>query len=60
MEGNRFAPQDNAARAQAATILRNSVAGAQEDVKAWTDSLLAKESCGQSAEKNAVPVRQTR
>ena len=27
MEGNRFAPQDNAARAQAATILRNCVAG---------------------------------
>lgn len=42
MEGNRFAPQDNAARAQAATILCNSVAEAQEDVKAWTDSLLAK------------------
>ena len=42
MEGNRFAPQDNAARAQAATILCNSVAGAQEDVKAWTDSLLEK------------------
>ena len=42
MEGKRFAPQDNAARAQAATILRNCVAGAQEDVKAWTDSLLAK------------------
>ena len=42
MEGNRFAPQDNAACAQTAPILRNIVAGAQEDVKAWTDSLLAK------------------
>lgn len=29
MESNRFAPQDNAARAQAATILRNCVAEAR-------------------------------